>query len=377
MASRYPFAVIKEKLHARRHEITDFAIGARRLGLPRELTEWLHSNPDLALRPASPDAVSEFKDAAASLLQQEYGVSLKHNQIVPMPGGRVAMTAIAACMLRPGDNVLVTEPGYPAFARLASHWHAGVCSVPLDPLQNFAPDLSALSAQALEKTRVFSLNYPNNPTGAVLSADARQAILDAAARVGALVFNDNVYGPLTYDSRPTSLLGHSPNAECIELHALTKLYPLGPQGASFLAGSVATMHKIATYAEFAWSPKSALKIQATTWCLRDVGGRAEIKAFFQAQLRALRQVLLDIGFEPYPIPAGIYVLCRLPHSIAGRNVSTAEEAAVILMDEFDLAVVPWDPAPNHYLRFTSMYQPEDLERLLGLAEKLQVNQAPA
>jgi hypothetical protein len=47
------------------------------------------------------------------------------------------------------------------------------------------------------------------------------------------------------------------------------------------------------------------------------------------------------------------------------------------MDEFDLAVVPWDPAPNHYLRFTSMYQPEDLERLRGLAEKLQVNQTPA
>ena len=376
MASRYPFAVIKEKLHARRDEITDFAIGARRLTLPPELTEWLHSNPDLALRPASPDTVSEFKDAAASLLQQEYGVSLDHDQIVPMPGGRVAMTAIAACMLQPGDNVLVTEPGYPAFARLASHWHAGVCSVPLDPAQNFAPDLSVISAQELEKTRVFSLNYPNNPTGAVLSAAAQKAILDAAAQVGALVFNDNVYGPLTYATRPTSLLGCSSNVECIELHGLTKLYPLGPQGASFLAGSRATMRKISTYAEFAWSPKSALKIQATTWCFRDVGGRAKIKSFFQAQLKVLHQVLIDIGFEPYPVPAGIYALCRLPRSIGGRTVTTAEEAAVILMDEFDLAVVPWDPAPNHYLRFTSMYQPEDLERLRGLTEKLQVNQAP-
>jgi len=44
------------------------------------------------------------------------------------------------------------------------------------------------------------------------------------------------------------------------------------------------------------------------------------------------------------------------------------------MDEFDLAVVPWDPVPNHYLRFSSMYRPEDLERLQGLAAKLKVNQ---
>ena len=374
MASRYPFAVIKEKLHARRHEITDFAIGARRLALPAELVEWLHANPDLALRPASPDEVSEFKDAAASLLQREYGVSLNHKQIVPMPGGRVAMTAIAATMLQPGDNVLVTEPGYPAFARLAAHWHAGVCAVPLDPRQNFAPDLSVLAERELEKIRVFSLNYPNNPTGAVLSFNATKSILEAATRLNALVFNDNVYGPLAYESRPTSLLADSPGAELVELHALTKLYPLGPLGASFLAGSEATMQKIATYAEFAWSPESALKIRATSWCLLDVDGRAKIRAFFETQLKALLEVLSDIGFEPYPAPAGIYALCRLPRVIAGRTVSTAEEAAVMLMDEFDLAVVPWDPAPNHYLRFTSMYQPEDLERLQGLAGKLQVNQ---
>jgi hypothetical protein len=36
------------------------------------------------------------------------------------------------------------------------------------------------------------------------------------------------------------------------------------------------------------------------------------------------------------------------------------------MDEFDIAVVPWDPEPNHYLRFTSMYRPEDLEKLAAL-----------
>jgi hypothetical protein len=137
------------------------------------------------------------------------------------------------------------------------------------------------------------------------------------------------------------------------------------------------MQKIATYAEFAWSPKSALKIQATTWCLRDVDGRAKIKSFYHAQIKALHEVLSEIGFEPYPVPAGIYALCRLPRSIAGRPVNTAEEAALILMDEFDLAVVPWDPAPNHYLRFTSMYRPEDLERLQGLGAKLRVNQMPA
>lgn len=375
MASRYPFAVIKEKLHARQGDVTDFAMGSRRLTLPGELSQWLNKNPTLALKAASLDAVHEFKDAAARLLNQTYGLAIDHEQIVPIPGGRVAMTAIAACVLRPEDSVLVTEPGYPAFARLASHWHADVCPVPLDPDRGFAPDLSGLTAEQIQKIRILSLNYPNNPSGGVLIDEARKSILDLASEAKALVFNDNVYGPLTYDSQPYSLLLEDTDVEVIELHALTKLYPLGPQGASFLIGSKATIKEIATYSEFAWSPMSAMQIQATTWCMQDAEGRAKIKASFLAQLTQLRQTLLNIGFEPYAVPAGIYVLCKLPHTIAGASVTSAEEAAVMLLDDFDLAVVPWEQDRNHYLRFTSMYCTEDLQRLQDLGESLRINQA--
>ena len=370
--SRYPFAIIKEKLHARRGEVTDFAMGSRRLSLPAELQEFVESNATLALRPATPDAVAGFKDAARSLVKDEYGVDVASDQIVPIPGGRVAMTAIAACVLEPGDAVLVTEPGYPAFARLASHWHADVCPVLLDPARGFAPNFDGLNEADLAAIRIFSLNYPNNPSGGVLSAEAQQEIIGKAADAGAVVFNDNVYGPLTYESEPTSLLGKSEDVEVVELHALTKLYPIGPQGASFLTGSADTMQKISTYAEFAWSPMSGLQMEATAWCFRDRSGRAEIREFFRSQLAALRDVLVDIGLTPYPIAGGIYALCEVPKAIAGKPVSSAEEAAIILMDEFDIAVVPWDPEPDHYLRFTSMYQPEDLEKLAAIGTALQL-----
>ena len=135
------------------------------------------------------------------------------------------------------------------------------------------------------------------------------------------------------------------------------------------------MKKIATYSEFAWSPMSALQIQATSWCLHDSAGRTEIKRTFLARLTELRGTLQNIGFEPYAVPAGIYVLCKLPRSIAGNMVTTAEEAAVMLMDEFDLAVVPWEQGDNHYLRFTSMYCDEDLQRLQEIGESLKINQA--
>lgn len=366
MKTRYPFAVIKEKIHARRGKVSDFAIGARRVALPVELEAWVNSHPDLAIKVASPDEIANFNEAAIGFLKSQYGVETTAECIVPVPGGRVGMSAFVACLLEPGDNVVVTEPGYPAFARLAAHRHAEVLSVPLDPERAFAPDLGALWQNGSTLIRVLALNYPNNPTGAVLCEDTRNVIRDAAAH-GAMIFNDAVYGPLTYEGDATSLLSGSvsskPGPSEVELHSLTKLYPLGPLSGSFLTGTADLMQQIRTYSEFAWSPMSALQIQATTWCLRDEEGHREKKQFYADQLGRLRKTLVDIGFEPYPTPAGIYVLCRVPDAIDGGTIGSAGQAAEIIMDRFDIAIMPWDVPPHAYLRFSAMYRDEDLDKL--------------
>jgi hypothetical protein len=68
-------------------------------------------------------------------------------------------------------------------------------------------------------------------------------------------------------------------------------------------------------------------------------------------------------------------LCKAPEMIAGRSMGSAADAAACLMDEYDLAVVPWDVGPDRYLRFTASYRPEDLEQLEGLAGRLDLNQS--
>jgi aspartate/methionine/tyrosine aminotransferase len=132
------------------------------------------------------------------------------------------------------------------------------------------------------------------------------------------------------------------------------------------------MQRVARYSEFAWAPMSGLQIGATAWCFRDATGRAGVKAFFQQQVERLSETLTRIGFRCYPAKAGIYVLCESPSAINGRAVSSAEQAAVELLEQFDLAVVPWDASANQYLRFTSMYRDEDLAKLQELGNSLEV-----
>ena len=375
MTTRYPFAVIKEKLHARRGELADFAIGARKLPLDDDLNDWIHANPGLALRPASPEDMAAFRHAAVGFLISEYDAAVSAEQIVPVPGGRVGMSAFIACVVEPEMGVLTTEPGYPAFARMATHRHARVISVNLDPERGFSPDVGKIPDD--EDLGVIALNYPNNPTAAVLTQETRSAVGDLADSHRAVIFNDAVYGPLTYEGQASCLMTKSgspgPDVNYAELHSLTKLYPLGPMSGSFLVGTKEPMQSIATYSEFAWPPMSVLKTQSTTWCLNNAEGRQRIRDFYRGQLARLRETLEELGFLPFPTPSGIYTLCRSPSRIAGRAVGNSAAAAAVLMDDFDIAVMPWDVSGNSYLRFCCLYHDEELEKLAGLKDRLQLS----
>ena len=218
---------------------------------------------------------------------------------------------------------------------------------------------------------MIALNYPNNPTAAVIGTETRTFVEQAARSWNACIFNDAVYGPLIYDGQPHCLLSDAaPDIDLVELHSLTKLYPLGPLSGSFLAGSASSITDISTYSEFAWAPMSALQIRATTWCLEDGDGRHAIRDFYARQLHNLRDALTQLGFDPYPTPSGIYALCRVPAEMGGQTIASAEQAAEMLMDDFDIAVMPWDVGKNSYLRFCSMYLEEDLERLAGQMPRL-------
>jgi aspartate/methionine/tyrosine aminotransferase len=374
MTKRYPFTLIKEKLAARMGKAIDFAVGRRRLVLPEAIHSWIRSHVELALQPATRTEVDEFAAAAVALLAREYSVDVEAANILPTPGGRAAMSMFVACSLEPGDSVLVTEPGYPAFARLAAHRHARVHEALLDGDQAFVPDLNAAMDGDATAPRVIAVNYPNNPTGATLTPEAIASIRNVAGS-RTIIFNDATYGPLVYGQKPLSLLSKGvldDQFEMVELHSFSKLFPLGPIALSFLVGTPQNMESISTYSEFAWSPPSKLQLKATAMCLNDAERMRELREFFPSQLENLRQVLCDIGFEPFPAPAGVYVLCRVPAQIAGAAVNSAAEAAGRLMDEFDLAVVPWDTPQHGYLRFSSQYEPEDLDRLSGLRETLQL-----
>ena len=375
MSEKYPFTLIKEEIARRKGEALDFAVGTPPFPLSPDMSAWLKEHSELALIPGNRDDIGNFTAAAARFMSAQYGVEISPDDILPTAGGRAAMAILAACTLSPSSTVVVTEPGYPAFARIAAQLGAGVVVSHLDRHNGFAPDFDYTDDLARGSLTMLAVNYPNNPSGSTLSP----AVLDklqSLSAPGLTLFNDATYGPLVYDAEPRSILSEDfPAAhqlDVVELHSFSKLYPIGPLAVSFLAGSKDLLSAVSTYSEYAWSPLSRLQLVATAKCLEDRDRIRRFREFLPQQLESLQAALARIGFKPYDSHSGTYVICDVPRSIDGHKVSTAQGAAKLLMDEFDIAVVPLGNGEHSYLRFSALYRPRDLQRLIDLESKLGV-----
>jgi len=364
---RYPIAVVRERLRRQTAPVLDFAVGRHREAPPPALREILGDHGDSLLLQAGPDEIEAFATGAAAMLRRVYGVDLTPASVLPAPGGRTAMSLLASSVIRSGDGVLVTDPAYPAFARAGDQFQACLHVLPLDPDKGFSPDLGALSANEARAIRFAALNYPNNPTGAVISADVLADLL-GSLDPGTVVFNDATYGPLTYEGGPWSLLAAAGNRHrIVELHSLAKIFALGPLSVAFLAGDEAIVADLREYSEFSWSHLSSFQVRVALACFEDGEQIGLAREVYGERLARLQAALEGLGFEPFPPASGMYVLCPAPSAIAGRPVAGAAEAAEVLLSEHGVAVVPWEVPPHGYLRFSGLYLPEELESLAGLA----------
>lgn len=362
--SRYAFAVIREKMRNHPGPVLDFALGRFHDAPPSWLPEFVDANAGLALERRTDDDYDGLVEAASAMLSRVYGVNVPGSSILAAPSGRAALSGLVTTLVSPGDTVLVTEPGYPAFARLAEQRGANLAVSILEPDHNFEPNLGPLSET---QVRLVGLNYPNNPTGTVPSTETLEKIRQ---RLGpdTIIFNDAVYGPLTHDRPPFSIL--SSDAGSLEMHSLGKLFPLGPLGVAFLAGDQDLVKRVGQFSDFSWTQISSLQARTATRCLEDDDHVKEVRDNLRTRLDALRDVIVRLGFQPYPVDAGMYLLCPCPETLGGRKVSNAREAAERLLEDHGLALAPFDVPPHGYLRFSANHLPEELEKLAGMKLEL-------
>jgi aspartate aminotransferase len=151
----------------------------------------------------SPSAgIPELRDTIAEYASRFRGLSepYRRENVVVGPGAKPIIWNLMSALLDPGDELVYTDPTYPAYASAAGYLEAKTVPVHLLESRNWRLDLDELAAKVGPKTKALVINSPHNPTGGVLTREDLEAIAALAHEHDFLVVSDeiysrNIYGP--------------------------------------------------------------------------------------------------------------------------------------------------------------------------------------
>ncbi len=146
-----------------------------------------------------PAGVNALRQAIAVDAGQRRGIEVRPSQVVIGPGAKPALFFPTMAVVRPGDEVIYPDPGFPTYEAMIDIAGGTPVPVPLREEEDFAFDPAVLERVANERTRMIVINSPSNPTGGVLSLADLERIADLARRYDAWVLSDEIYVRLAFD----------------------------------------------------------------------------------------------------------------------------------------------------------------------------------
>jgi len=371
----YAFAELERKISAKREagvDVISLGIGDPDRPTPALVVEAMQeavTEPETHRYPTNRGR-ADFRGAVRDFYERRFDVRLDPDrEVIPAIGAKEAIFNLNLAFLDPGDYALAADPGYPVYT--GGPWLAGAEPVlmALDPERGFVPNLEAIDGEVLAKARLMYLNYPNNPTGAVVPERFFERVVEFARENEILVVHDNSYSEITFDGyRAPSFLA-TPGAKDVgvEVFSLSKGYNMTGWRCAVVVGNA---EAIETY----WRLKSNIDsglfeaVQLAGVAALSPEADAEVASMNVLYKRRRDQVcaaLREIGVDVHPPRGTIYVWAPVP---AGYGSSAAycehvlEEAAVVLSPG-----AIYGPAGEGWFRI-SLTPPD--ERLLEAIERL-------
>ena len=147
------------------------------------------------------EGIRELREAIADYLNYRYHAGVRPDEIIVTTGTKTAIFLAIAAYVRPGDEVIIPDPTYPAYPQLTRFFGGKPIFVPMkfDQDRGFMLDLETIERAITPRTRAIVINNPHNPTGAVFRPDEISKLLEIAKDHRLLVIVDEIYDNFVYE----------------------------------------------------------------------------------------------------------------------------------------------------------------------------------
>ncbi|OFR00425.1 pyridoxal phosphate-dependent aminotransferase [Alloscardovia sp. HMSC034E08] len=314
----------------------------------------------------------ELREAIAHKTARDSGYEVDPQQIVVTNGGKHAVYASFQLILNEGDEVIVPTPcwvSYPETIKLAGGVPVEVFA---DAEHTFEPSIEQIEVATTERTKAIIINSPNNPTGAVWSADTLRAIAKWAIEHDVWVISDEIYEHMTYDDAETARIGSlvpEVRDRLIVLNGVAKTYAMTGWRVGWLLAP-AEVAKAATKLQghMTSNVSNVPQRAAVSAIAGDLSAVAAMREAFDRRRHAIVSALNELPGVSCEMPKGAFYafadFTSLLGKPLGKNGTVCEntvQLAALILDEVHVAAVPGEgfSAPG-YIRFSYALADDDL-----------------
>lgn len=256
----------------------------------------------------------ELRKAFADWYKAYFNVSLQaDSEILPLIGSKEGIMHISMTYLEPGDEVLIPNPGYPAYRAVANLTGASVREYALSEKNGWLPDLEALGQQDLSKVKIMWVNYPHMPTGAQATKAFFQDLIGFAKKHQILVCNDNPYSFILNDQQLSIFSAEGAMDVALELNSLSKAHNMAGWRVGMLGGSSQYIQNILRFKSNMDSGMyRPLQLAAVQALGMDASWYEGMNAFYKMRQEKVFELLDLLQCEYNANQTGMFVWAKIP-----------------------------------------------------------------
>ena len=319
--------------------------------------------------------LSELKIEISKYLDRRFDLKYDpSDEIMITVGGSEAIDGALRAMLDAGDEVILPQPSYVSYEPCIVLADGVPVIVELKEENDFKLTREQLEKAVTDKTKILIMPFPNNPTGAIMTKEELQPIVDFVIEHDLFVISDEIYSELTYSGNHVSI-GAFPGMKerTIVINGFSKSYAMTGWRLGYACGPQVILKQILKIHQFAIMCAPTTSQYAAIEALRHGDDDVEkMRDEYDRRRRFLLNAFEEMGIECFE-PYGAFYMFP---SIKKFGMSSDEFATRLLKEE-KIAVVPgtaFGDCGEGFLRISYAYSIDDLkaalERIGRFIEKL-------
>lgn len=262
--------------------------------------------------------IDEFNEAIVGWYRKRFGVALNTDEVLPLLGAKDGVSHLPLALANENDEVLVPNPGYPAYPGPTLMVGAHPISYDLLPENNFKISLDYLESKVTEKTKYIWVNFPSNPTGQVVTLNDLEEIVAFSQRHSLPIIYDNAYSEITFDGfiAPSILQVMGAKESVVEIGSFSKTFSFAGFRLGWIAGNKRIIEALAKVKSQLDSGLSLPLQHLGAFALSHYDGNwhRQMIASYQERRDIIAAKLKTLGLT-FSLPkGGLYIWARIPDS---------------------------------------------------------------